>query len=67
MYIKTVPKTGLEPVRPYGTRDFKSLASTISATSAEKNARRRPDLNRCITVLQTAPLATWVRRQSKKR
>ena len=30
-----VPKTGLEPVRSFGTRDFKSLASADSATSAK--------------------------------
>ena len=29
-----VPETGLEPVRSFGTRDFKSLASTNSATPA---------------------------------
>ena len=71
--MKVVPKAGIEPARSKGSRDFKSLASTISATSAKwtiwkncSNQRRRPDLNRCITVLQTAPLATWVRRQLKK-
>ena len=72
-------------------RDFKSRASTNSATRAfelrvrssasgdkkqstlfdyelrtndyELKWRRRADLNRCIAVLQTAPLATWVRRR----
>lgn len=29
-----VRATGIEPVRPFGTRDFKSLASTNSATPA---------------------------------
>ncbi len=29
-----VPEAGLEPARPLGTRDFKSLASTNSATPA---------------------------------
>ena|GEM_PF-5003946 len=38
LFFKFVPKTGLEPVRPYGTRDFKSLASTNSATSAMVNS-----------------------------
>ena len=32
--ILLVPETGLEPVRSFGTRDFKSLASTNSATPA---------------------------------
>ena len=31
-----VPMTGLEPVRPFEARDFKSLASAYSATSALK-------------------------------
>ena len=30
-----VPKTGLEPVRSFGTKDFKSFASANSATSAK--------------------------------
>lgn len=29
-----LPKTGIEPVRPYRASDFKSEASTNSATSA---------------------------------
>gem|GEM_PF-6359796 len=29
-----VPETGVEPVRPCGPRDFKSLASANSATPA---------------------------------
>jgi hypothetical protein len=29
-----VPEIGLEPIRSFGTRDFKSLASTNSATPA---------------------------------
>jgi hypothetical protein len=29
-----VPEAGLEPARSFGTRDFKSLASTNSATPA---------------------------------
>ena len=28
--IKKVPETGLEPAQPLGSRDFKSLVSTIS-------------------------------------
>ena len=36
--ILLVPETGLEPVRSFGTRDFKSLASTNSATPAIENS-----------------------------
>lgn len=39
-----VPETGLEPVRSCGPRDFKSLASAYSATSAFY-WRHHPDLN----------------------
>ena len=34
-FILLVPEAGLEPARPLGTRDFKSLASTNSATPAD--------------------------------
>lgn len=34
-----VPLIGLEPIRAFGPRDFKSLASTYSATSAHCNSR----------------------------
>jgi hypothetical protein len=30
-----VPGAGIEPAQPYGPRDFKSLASTYSATQAQ--------------------------------
>ena len=30
-----VPGTGIEPVRPFGSRDFKSLVSTYFTTRAE--------------------------------
>ena len=49
-------------------RDFKSLLSTYSNISAAKFVkknnfqRRRADSNRRMKVLQTSPLATWVRR-----
>ena len=33
--IMLVPETGLEPVRTYGSRDFKSRASASSATPAK--------------------------------
>jgi hypothetical protein len=36
MDIFLVPEAGLEPARPLGTRDFKSLASTNSATPADE-------------------------------
>ena len=50
---------------PCGPQDFKSCASTNSATPAvetwrdgyrHRSLRRRPDSNRCIKVLQTSPL-----------
>ncbi len=34
MQKKIMPGTGIEPVQPQGPRDFKSLASTYSATQA---------------------------------
>ena len=45
---KMVPETGLEPVQEVIPRDFKSLASTNSATPAEINWKWRhlPDSNR---------------------
>ena len=35
----------------------------IRAMNPSSVWRRRADLNRCIKVLQTSPLATWVRRR----
>jgi hypothetical protein len=34
-----VPGAGIEPAQPYGPRDFKSLASTYSATQAQLKTR----------------------------
>jgi hypothetical protein len=34
LLILLMPGTGIEPVQPRGPRDFKSLASTYSATQA---------------------------------
>ncbi len=36
LQLKMVPRTGIEPVRALGPRDFKSLASASSATPANK-------------------------------
>src|SRR5262249_43141489 len=49
------------------TEDFKSSASAVSPRPREnsygkKKWRRRADSNRCIEVLQTSALATWLRR-----
>ena len=33
-FIELVPGAGIEPAQPLGPRDFKSLASTYSATRA---------------------------------
>ena len=35
MSRKLVPGAGIEPAHPQGVRDFKSLASTYSATQAK--------------------------------
>jgi hypothetical protein len=61
--ILEMPEAGIEPAQYQVPRDFKSLVSTNSTTSAKKILRRRADSNRRIKVLQTSPLATWVRRQ----
>ena len=45
--ILLVPETGLEPVRSFGTRDFKSLASTNSATPADKGFLANQILRKC--------------------
>lgn len=43
----------------------KRAAATVTALHEErKEWRRRPDSNRRITDLQSAPLTTWVRRRS---
>jgi hypothetical protein len=73
----TRTRTGLPP------RSFKPRVSTDSTTPAVDrcdgracvsyvyraggNERRRADSNRCIEVLQTSPLATWVRRLARHR
>ena len=48
-----VPKIGLEPIRPLGSRDFKSLASAYSATPARLLKNKR--LNRLIQPFVEAP------------
>ena len=50
-----VRRTGIEPVRPFGSADFKSAASACSATLAYV-WRWHPDLNWGIEVLQTSAL-----------
>ena len=56
---------GSRTLTPLRTADFKSALSAIP-TSRRNSAsfiwRRRADLNRCIVVLQTTALATWLRR-----
>jgi hypothetical protein len=59
-----VLKAGIEPARAKGPRDFKSRASTCSATPAKN--RRQSDSNRCVAVLQTAALTTWLCRRLLK-
>jgi hypothetical protein len=43
----------------------KAFFPVSAATAATNNWRRRPELNRRIAVLQTDPLATWVRRLNR--
>ena len=50
-----MPMIGLEPIRTFGPRDFKSLASAYSATSAYL-WRHHPESNWGIKVLQTSAL-----------
>src|SRR5213078_4484421 len=65
---------------PVGTKGFKPSAYTSSATPPlpviqrtrrpvpeRKKWRRRPDSNRRIADLQSAPLTTWVRRRARGR
>src|SRR5207248_10707217 len=39
----------------------------VVGTHEKKEERRRSDSNRCIKVLQTSPLATWVRRHQRSK
>ena len=52
--IYFVPGAGLEPAQPNGRGILSPLCLPNSTTRA--NMRRRSDLNRWMTVLQTAPL-----------
>ena len=53
--MRMVPETGLEPVQDLIPRDFKSLASTYSATPAQKmEAPSRFELE--MEILQTSAL-----------
>jgi hypothetical protein len=51
-----VPRAGLEPARAFGPRDFKSLASTYSATPAYTKLEAAPRIELGIAVLQTTAL-----------
>lgn len=53
-----------------GAGTHAAYASSVAITNSRSNEdggneRRRADSNRCIEVLQTSPLATWVRRPAK--
>ena len=43
IYAKDVimPGAGIEPAHPFGTRDFKSLASTSSAIPAKRKSQKQ--------------------------
>ena len=51
--VQMVPGAGVEPARPYRARDFKSLASTNSATRADK-LEARTGIEPVLTALQAA-------------
>ncbi len=56
-FVNVVPEVGLEPTRPfYGTRDFKSLASTIPPLGHIAPWRPERESNSRIEVLQTSAL-----------
>jgi hypothetical protein len=55
-----VPREGLEPTPPYGERILSP--PRLPFRHLGKKWRRRADLNRCIGVLQTPALTTWLRR-----
>jgi hypothetical protein len=66
----------LRSVQPPGRGSVKNVLNGLNdlndlngseATSALKVWRRRADSNRCIEVLQTSPLTTWVRRRQLDR
>jgi hypothetical protein len=57
-----VPRVGIEPTQSKAPRDFKSLASTYSATPA-KELEAAPGFEPGIKVLQTCALATWLCRR----
>ena len=46
-------------------KDEVDLAEGIHESSIIRIWRRRADSNRCIEVLQTSPLTTWVRRPER--
>ncbi len=58
--ILQVPREGLEPTPPCGERILSP--PRLPFRHLGKEWRRRADLNRCIGVLQTPALTTWLRR-----
>src|SRR5437016_7574301 len=66
---KMVGAAGFEPARPFGQNLLRvprlplRHAPVDRIVSRRKKWRRRPDSNRRITDLQSAPLTTWVRRR----
>ncbi len=63
MYYFKVPREGLEPTPPCGERILSPPRLPFRHLGKELiEWRRRADLNRCIGVLQTPALTTWLRR-----
>jgi hypothetical protein len=63
VYYFKVPREGLEPTPPCGERILSPPRLPFRHLGKELiEWRRRADLNRCIGVLQTPALTTWLRR-----
>jgi hypothetical protein len=54
---KVVPGAGIEPAHPQGVRDFKSLASTYSATQARKTVKPSNTSEKSVTSENREPQA----------
>ncbi len=52
---KVVPEAGLEPARSCAPRDFKSLASTHSATPASEDSLKNPMVSRTLSYHKAFP------------
>jgi hypothetical protein len=55
------------PRRPLSVHTPAGAAKERTAHRSSRDQRRRSDSNRCMEVLQTSPLTTWVRRRLSSR